>query len=109
MAEIAKSYFNCGDCIHRMVCSNKEEYAMFLDETMRPDFLDIRIDRDDEEKERRCYVEYNGKKKERRCYVEYNGKKKALGYPDKYFESLSDDDLMYLTRRYFIKHLDLFE
>ena len=51
MAEIVKSYFNCGDCIHRMVCSNKEEYAMFLDETMRPfldettrpDFLDMHV------------------------------------------------------------------
>lgn len=40
---------NCGDCIHRMVCSNKEEYAIFLDETMRepfdlmPDFLDMHV------------------------------------------------------------------
>ena len=40
---------SCGDCIHRMVCSNKEEYAIFLDETMRepfdlmPDFLDMHV------------------------------------------------------------------
>lgn len=56
----------------------------------------IRIDRNDEEK-KRC------------CYVEYNGKKKALCYPDKYFKSSSDVDLMYLTKRYFLKHLDLFD
>ena len=40
---------SCGDCIHRMVCTNKEEYAIFLDETMRepfdlmPDFLDMHV------------------------------------------------------------------
>ena len=56
----------------------------------------VRIDRDDEEK-KRC------------CYVEYNGKKKALCYPDKYFKRSSDVDLMYLTKRYFLKHLDLFD
>ena len=43
------SKLSCGDCIHRMVCSNKEEYAIFLDETMRgpfdlmPDFLDMHV------------------------------------------------------------------
>ena len=56
----------------------------------------VRIDRDDEEK-KRC------------CYVEYNGKKKALCYPDEYFKSRSDNDLMYLTRSYFRKHLDMFD
>lgn len=40
---------SCENCIHRMVCNNKEEYAIFLDETMRepfdlmPDFLDMHI------------------------------------------------------------------
>lgn len=40
---------NCGDCIHRMVCNIKEEYAIFLGETMRepfdlmPDFLDMHV------------------------------------------------------------------
>lgn len=43
------SKLSCGDCIHRMVCNNKEEYAMFLDETMKepfdlmPDFLDMHV------------------------------------------------------------------
>ena len=40
---------SCGDCIHWMVCNNKEEYAIFLDETMKevfdlmPDFLDMHV------------------------------------------------------------------
>ena len=61
-------------------------------DTIKP----VRMVRDNEEK-KRC------------CYVEYNGKKKALCYPDKYFKSSSDDDLMYLTKRYFLKHLDMFD
>ena len=44
MAELS-----CENCIHRMVCNNKEEYAIFLDETMNepfdlmPNFLDMHI------------------------------------------------------------------
>ena len=40
---------SCENCIHRMVCNNKEEYAIFLDETMNepfdlmPDFLNMHI------------------------------------------------------------------
>lgn len=43
------SKLSCENCIHRLVCNNKEEYAIFLDETMKepfdlmPDFLDMRI------------------------------------------------------------------
>lgn len=40
---------NCGDCVHRLMCKHKEEYAIFLEETMNepfdlaPEFLDIYI------------------------------------------------------------------
>ena len=77
-------------------CHIEECDNVHLDLTDPTDIIKpVRIYRDDEEK-KRC------------CYVEYNGKKKALCYPDEYFESRSDDDLMYLTRRYFLKHLDMF-
>lgn len=77
-------------------CHIEECDSVSLDLTDPTDIIKpVRIDRDDEEK-KRC------------CYVEYNGKKKALCYPDEYFESRSDDDLMYLTRTYFRKHLDMF-
>ena len=45
----ARTDLSCKDCIHRMVCNNKEKYAIFLDEMMKepfdlmPDFLDMRI------------------------------------------------------------------
>ena len=77
-------------------CHIEECDGVRLDLTDPSDIIKpVRIYRDDEEK-KRC------------CYVEYNGKKKALCYPDKYFKSSSDDDLMYLTKRYFLKHLDMF-
>lgn len=56
----------------------------------------VRVDHDDEEKKRWCYVEYKGKEK-------------ALSYPDEYFESRSDEDLMLLTRKYFLRHLYMFK
>lgn len=40
---------DCGDCVHRLMCKYKEEYAIFLEETMNesfdltPEFLDIHI------------------------------------------------------------------
>lgn len=77
-------------------CHIEECDSVHLDLTDPTDIIKpVRIDRDDEEK-KRC------------CYVEYNGKKKAICYPDKYFKISSDDNLMYLTRRYFLKHLDMF-
>ena len=45
----ARTDLSCKHCMHRMVCSNKEKYAIFLDETMRkpfdlmPDFLDMYV------------------------------------------------------------------
>ena len=78
-------------------CHIEECDSVHLDLTDPTDIIKpVRIDRDDEEK-KRC------------CYVEYNGKKRALCYSDEYFKSRSDDDLMYLTRSYFRKHLDMFE
>ena len=77
-------------------CHIEECDGVRLDLTDPTDIIKpVRIDRDDEEK-KRC------------CYVEYKGKKRALCYPDEYFESRSDNDLMYLTRTYFRKHLDMF-
>ena len=77
-------------------CHIEECDGVNLDLTDPTDIIKpVRIDRDDEEK-KRC------------CYVEYNGKKKALCYPDKYFKNSSDFDLMYLTKRYFLKHIDMF-
>lgn len=40
---------DCGDCVHRLMCKYKEEYAIFLEETMNepfdlsPEFLEIYI------------------------------------------------------------------
>ena len=54
-------------------------------------------------------VEVEHTESERRCCVEYNGKQKVLCFSNEFFEKSSDDDLMYLARRYFFKHLDLFD
>ena len=44
-----------------------------------------------------------------RCCVEYEGKQKVLCFNDDFFKSRSDDELMYLARWYFFKHLNLFD
>ena len=55
----------------------------------------------------RCRIDRNDDQS-RSCYVEYQDRVAGLHYPDEFFSSLSDDDIMDLTVHYFANHSALF-